>query len=241
MTWFVQPSLVNDPFSDPGLIIDFRFGRRALLFDLGDLAPLSPRQLLRVSHAFVSHAHMDHFAGFDRILRVCLHRAMALHLVGPTGFADRVEHKLKAYTLNLVSESPVDFVITASEFNGEGFDRVCKFRAQEAFSRREVPPERLSPGVLLDEDEFRIKSVVLDMARRALPLHLKRSCGSMSGAKGSACSRLVWGRGSRKPSEPCGGAHLTTARLPSAATSPSPSDCSNNTPYARHVGRRLFT
>jgi hypothetical protein len=36
------------------------------------------------------------------------------------------------------------------------------FRAQEAFCRREVPPERLSSGVLLDEDEFRIKSVVLD-------------------------------------------------------------------------------
>ena len=162
MTWFVQASLINDPFSDPGLLIDFRFGRRALLFDLGDVTPLSPRQLLRVSHAFVSHAHMDHFAGFDRLLRVCLHRAMPLHLIGPAGFADRVEHKLKAYTLNLLSEHPVDFVITAAEFNAEGFDHLSIFRAQESFCRREVPPERLSPGVVLDEDEFRIKSAVLD-------------------------------------------------------------------------------
>jgi ribonuclease Z len=162
MTWLVQPSLVNEPFSDPGLFINFRFGRRALLFDLGDLTLLSPRQLLRVSHAFVSHAHMDHFSGFDRLLRVCLHRTMPLHLVGPTAFGDRVNHKLKAYTLNLLDEHSCDFVITAAEFNGDRFDRVCEFRARDGFRQREVSPARLPPGTLLDEDEFRIAGVVLD-------------------------------------------------------------------------------
>jgi len=49
-----------------------------------------------------------------------------------------------------------------SEFDGEGFDRMCEFRAREGFRQCEVSPSRLSPGTLLDEDEFRIAGVMLD-------------------------------------------------------------------------------
>ena len=108
-----QPRLVNDPFGDPGVYVDFLFERRALLFDLGDVSPLSARQLLRVTHAFVSHTHMDHFAGFDALLRILLGRDKVLHLFGPPGFIDRVEHKLAAYTWNLVANYESDLVVRA--------------------------------------------------------------------------------------------------------------------------------
>jgi ribonuclease Z len=161
VTRLVQPRLVNDPFSDPGLFIDFRFGRRALLFDLGDISPLSPREVLRVSHVFVSHTHLDHFSGFDLLLRFCLHRETPLHLVGPREFGDRVAAKLSAYTWNLLDETSVDFVIFADEFD-ERIVRRFRFAARNAFAHEEVEAPRLPPGIVLAEDQFVIEAAVFD-------------------------------------------------------------------------------
>ena len=85
-----------------------------------------------------------------------------MHLIGPAEFADRVEHKLRAYSLNLLNEQSFDFVIKVAEFDGDGFKRTCEFRAREAFRRRDVPPIHLPAGTLLDEDDFRIAGAVLD-------------------------------------------------------------------------------
>lgn len=92
-----HPDLVNGSAGDPVLFVDCMFESRALLFDLGDIQALAPKKLLRISHVFVSHAHMDHFIGFDWLLRILLGRENDLHLFGPPGFLEQVEHKLHAY------------------------------------------------------------------------------------------------------------------------------------------------
>ena len=162
MTWLVQPRLINDPFSDPGLFIDFRFTRRALLFDLGDIHALSSREILRVTDVFVSHTHMDHFAGFDRLLRLCLGRSMPIRLVGPEDFIDRICHKLAGYTWNLLDEHSVDFSILALEFIGDRLRRACTFRAHDAFEPSPVAPPELPPGIVLDDEAFRVCATALD-------------------------------------------------------------------------------
>lgn len=157
-----HPRLVNDPFGDPGLYIDFLFDRRALLFDLGDLHPLSARQLLRVSHAFVSHAHMDHFSGFDALLRILLGRAKVLHLFGPPEFLDRIEHKLAAYTWNLVGGYESELVVRATEAHPDRGLLTADFRSRDGFRRGPVSPVPLTDGVLLDEETFRVRTAFLD-------------------------------------------------------------------------------
>ena len=162
MPSLVAAALINDAFGDPGLYIDFRFARRALLFDLGETQAVSQRKLLRVSHAFVSHTHLDHFNGFDRLLRACLGRPMSLRLVGPPGFIDRVDHKLHAYTWNLIAQNTVDFIIAAAEFDSVQLREASEFHSRDAFQRRDVSPPNLPAGVVLDEPDFQIRSTALD-------------------------------------------------------------------------------
>ncbi|MBI1690200.1 ribonuclease Z [Methylorubrum sp. DB1722] len=162
MSFLVQPRLINDPFSDPGVFADFRFGRRALLFDLGELTAVSARALMRVSDVFVSHAHMDHLAGFDRLLRVCLHRPQPLNLVGPEGFITRIAHHLHSYSWNLLGPHSPDFRLCVTEFTDGRLRVAAEFRAQEQFCEQRIEPPDLGPGLVLAEEDFRIEAAALD-------------------------------------------------------------------------------
>jgi ribonuclease Z len=163
--------LVNPPFHDPGLLLSFQHQRRAMLFDLGDLHALSPRDLLKISHVFVTHAHMDHFVGFDTLLRVSLGREKELHLFGPPGFFERVEGKLAGYTWNLVEEYPYSLRLKVTEVDEERCrtrQYLCKERFRRAGSEGEVPFTR----ILVKEPVFRVEAAFLDHRIECLGLSL---------------------------------------------------------------------
>jgi ribonuclease Z len=105
------PRPVNGPFEDPALYTPLRHEKRALLFDLGDIGALSPRDILKLTHIFVTHTHMDHFCGFDRVLRLLLGRNKNLRLYGPQGFLANVTGKLAGYCWNLVGNYDSRFVL----------------------------------------------------------------------------------------------------------------------------------
>lgn len=154
--------LVNEPFGDPALYVDFNFEKRALLFDLGNLSALPNKKLLRISDVFVTHTHMDHFFGFDRLLRVCLGRETHLRLYGPPGFSAQVAHKLAAYTWNLVDSYPGDFSIEVWELTPDWQARGTRLRCHTRFRSEPLASRHLADGVLLDEPAFRVRAAFLD-------------------------------------------------------------------------------
>lgn len=158
------PRLVNGPFGDPGLFVELRWQGSAVLFDLGRNDGLPAADLLKVTHVFVSHTHMDHFIGFDRVLRLFLNRDKELQLFGPEGILDCVAGKLAGYVWNLTDDYP--FVFDVTEVTSSGLRRAL-FRASTGFRREDAPVRIVPQGdatavtpLLVDEGHFRVRAAI---------------------------------------------------------------------------------
>ena len=168
-----DPTLVNDPFGDPGLYVDLVFERRALLFDLGDLGQLSPRKLLRVSDVFVTHRHMDHFAGFDQLLRCLLGREKVLCIYGPSGLVDAVDHKLRAYSWNLIEGYGGNLVLRVTEIDEAGGLTSAEFAGRTRFQHSEPETRQCEEGLLLREPGFQVRTAIIDHGMPVLAFALE--------------------------------------------------------------------
>jgi ribonuclease Z len=152
------PRLVNPPFGDPGLYVGLRHQGRAMLFDLGRIDRLPAATLLKITHVFVSHTHMDHFIGFDHLLRMFLARELHVELFGPPGITANVRGKLAGYTWNLIESYP--FTLTVNEVGQERIESTF-FPARTAFAP-EPRGERPFTGELVDTPELTVTAVHLD-------------------------------------------------------------------------------
>jgi len=166
------PRLINGPFNDPGLYISFLFQKHALIFDLGDINGLPVKDLLKISHAFVTHTHMDHFIGFDHLLRVMLGREKNLSFFGPQGFLKNVEGKLAGYTWNLVDNYNYPLCLQITEV-GPDFTLARSYRCRDRFEPLHEAVRKPFDGVLHEEPAFRISAVILDHKIPCLGLSVK--------------------------------------------------------------------
>jgi len=158
----LHPRLVNGRFGDPALFVETLHRHEALLFDLGDLSPLSPRDLLRISHVFVTHMHLDHFVGFDRLLRVHIGRDKRIEMFGPVGITAAVAHKLRAYTWDLVDRYAAELVFDIVELRDVNEPKATRLRLQTGFAEEPADLPDWSPGPVFRWPGFTVRVAILE-------------------------------------------------------------------------------
>ena len=146
---------VNGPFDDPSLYVRILRESRALLFDAGDMRRLETGSILKISDIFITHTHMDHFIGFDSILRAVLRREEPLRIFGPENIISCVEGKLRGYSWNLIREYPVR--IEVFELRTDSVEH-AGFYAENSFCRIDGPSRKFDE-IILEETFFRVRAL----------------------------------------------------------------------------------
>lgn len=169
-----HPRLINNPFEDPVLFIPFLYENRAILFDLGDIHALLPKEVLKISHVFVTHTHMDHFVGFERMLRLFLGREKHLRLYGPKGFLKNVEGKLSGYSWNLVGNYQNRFLLDITEVQTKHLLR-RQYLCRKEFLPAGKTSKQLFTSRLLDEPALSVSTLILDHGIPCLAFSIKET------------------------------------------------------------------
>jgi ribonuclease Z len=154
-----RPRLLNGQTGDPALLVGLRWQGRALLIDLGRIDRTPGAMLFPIEAVFVSHAHMDHFMGFDQLLRLFLARDARLRLYGPEGIADCVAGKLAGYVWNLTDD--YTFSVDVTEIGVRELV-TWRFAASRRFAREPLGPPRPFDGVVVADPVFSVHAAPLD-------------------------------------------------------------------------------
>ena len=153
----IIPRLGGGKSGDPSLYIDIIDRKRGILFDCG-FNNFRHASLRKVTDLFISHTHIDHFIGFDALLRLNLSETKAIHVYGPPGIFNNVSGKLQGYTWNIcqtlqlsiiVHEILPDKIISTEMQSCQGFAPKC-------------PEERQRTDLLWDTGEFSVSYIELD-------------------------------------------------------------------------------
>ena len=142
-------------------MVEFLCGKRGVLFDLGDLSSMTNGELLKISHVFISHTHIDHFIGFDHFLRVIFGRGKTIHLYGPENFITNVAGKLAGFTWNLADCYSESVTLEVTEVHESHLVKV-KFKAIDRFKKSDEKEIPFEDGILVDEDKFVVRTAILE-------------------------------------------------------------------------------
>lgn len=158
MRYSFHHGLVNGPLEDPCLYVRLPDQKRAFLFDAGDISRLSAGDISKITDVFVTHTHIDHFIGFDTVIRALLRSERPLSVYGPIDIIQNVEGKLRGYSWNKIKYYPLRI-----EVFGISDVSVLRssFYAENRFERQDRG-EREFNGTVISDGTFKVKAASLE-------------------------------------------------------------------------------
>lgn len=151
--------LVNGSLGDPLLFVDYPGRNDALLFDAGDTGSLTLERLADLQAVFVTHHHMDHFQGLDRIVRANLDRDKVLHVFGPEGTIRRIGDRIRSY------EHPCfpfqKLILQVTEIHA-GFLRCGRMACAERFVLAGEEERSWTPPRIFETADIKVEAAFVD-------------------------------------------------------------------------------
>ncbi|MFT5619209.1 MAG: ribonuclease Z [Arenicella sp.] len=113
------PQLKSLPNEDISILFTLDNHSDSYLCECGEASGLSVKDCQNVRAIFISHTHIDHFIGFDKVLRHQLGIGKRVIICGPKGIAKQVQAKVKSYLWNLATPDAITYeireIITTSQ------------------------------------------------------------------------------------------------------------------------------
>lgn len=168
----MKPVLVNPEFQDPILAVPIPQKSEMLLFDLGYCFRLKIRDIQKISKIFITHTHIDHFAGFDHILRLSIDMKKTISIYGPPGFIGNVQGKLSGYYWNLKDSINLNYDVF--EIHRDKMLRK-RFRARDGYINDNLPeviPWDINDPIA-ETDDYSVYTVFLEHRMPVLGYKIK--------------------------------------------------------------------
>ncbi|WP_163337512.1 Clp1/GlmU family protein [Desulfopila sp. IMCC35008] len=150
-------TLVGGVFEDPLLHVRLRNQKRSFLFDLGAPARLPAKIAHQVEAVFLSHAHLDHIAGFIWFLRSRLGPFGPCTIFGPDGSIERFEHFLNAITWDRIDDRGPMFIVAEIREN-----ELIQAQLQPGRKRVSLPSRTIKDGIIIADDDINIRAAICD-------------------------------------------------------------------------------
>jgi ribonuclease Z len=144
-------------FGDPLVHLRLRQRARSLFLDLGDSGRLPARIAHQVTDVFLSHAHMDHIAGFLWFLRSRIGVTETCRLFGPPGIAGHLAGFIAGVCWDRIGDTGPRFEI--GELHG---DRLRRSRIQVGHPLEPAGEVEAPRGLVREEPDFSVRAVTLD-------------------------------------------------------------------------------